>query len=163
MLAENNSGRAIIVLDMVDDVVGSYGDSFSPPIKEIIPYISGELQYFRERMRPVIFCNSSENSYSNNTGELCKEIQPRSKEIVVKKTRPDAFFNTDLKSILDNLKIKNLTIVGICAHTGVLLSAASALNFGFSVVVPETCVASFKEQDYQASLHIIRRWLAENI
>ncbi len=160
MLGENRSERAILVVDMINEFADSTGNSFIPGAKEIIPYILGELQYFRERMRPVIFCNTQWVKSVGQQSEVIRELSPRTKEICINKPRPNAFFNTELKSVLDQLKVKNLTIVGVPFHTSIVLSAASALDNGFSVVVPETCVCSANEQDYTSALRIFTRWLS---
>lgn len=159
MLNESRSDRAILVVDMINEYANEGGKSFIPASREIIPYILGELQYFRERMRPVIFCNTQWDG-ADLRSEVIRELSPRTKEISLNKSRPNAFFNTELTSILQQLKVKNVTIVGVPFHTSILLSAASALDYGFSVVVPETCVCSSSEQDYAASLRIVNRWLA---
>ncbi len=159
MLGENRSERAILVVDMINEFANEGGQSYIPSSREIIPYILGELQYFRERMRPVIFCNTQWEQ-AELRSEVIRELSPRTKEICLNKSRPNAFYNTELKAILQQLKVKTLTIVGVPFHTSILLSAASALDNGFSVVVPETCVCSASEQDYAASLRIMSRWLA---
>lgn len=160
MLGENRSERAILVVDMINEFADNSGGSFMSSSREIIPYVLGELQYFRERGRPVIFCNTVWERMNEHSRTVIRELSPRTKEICVKKARPDAFYNTELSSILEQLKVKNLTIVGVPFHTSILLTAASAMNFGYSVVVPETCVCSAHDQDYAAALRIITRWLS---
>ncbi len=160
MLGENRSERAILVIDMINEFADSAGGSFIPGAKEIIPYILGELQYFRERMRPVIFCTTQWPKTTDQRSEVIRELSPRSKEICINKARPNAFFNTELKAILDQMKVKNITLVGVPFHTSIVLTAASALDNGFSVVVPETCVCSANEQDYASALRIFTRWLS---
>lgn len=160
MLGENRSERAILVVDMINEFADNSGGSFISQTKEIIPYVLGELQYFRERSRPVLFCNTVWEKSNEHSRAVIRELSPRSKEICINKTRPDAFFNTELKSVLEQLKVKNVTIVGVPFHTSILLTAAAAMDYGYSVVVPETCVCSAHEQDYTAALRIITRWLS---
>lgn len=155
MLGENKFGRAIIVVDMVEDLDHKNGNAYMAVSKEIIPFVQGELQYFRDRMRPVIFCSTAENS------KVIRELSPRAGDINIKKTRPNAFFNTELSNILDSLNIKIITIVGMPLHTSVLLTAAAAIDHGLSVVVPETCVCSIDEQDHVAALRLVNRWSRE--
>ncbi|MCA9508631.1 MAG: cysteine hydrolase [Myxococcales bacterium] len=158
MLSDNRSEKAILVVDMINEFAHNQGNFFVPSSREIIPYILGELQYFRERNRPVIFCNTvweKEKAYSS---AVIQDLSPRTKELCINKIRPNAFFKTELKSILEQLKVKNLIIVGVPFHTSVLLTAAAAMDHGFLVVVPETCVGSAHEQEYMSALQIINRW-----
>lgn len=164
-MSSENRSRAVIVLDMVNDLSHREGRDFVPSTSEIIPFIQGELQYFRERMRPVIFCNTvashhHETKEADHQSNVIQALSPRVGEIIVKKTRPNAFFGTDLLAILTDANLRELTIVGVCSHTAVLSTAIAALDHGFFVVVPETCVWAPDSQDHAAALRIISRWLS---
>jgi nicotinamidase-related amidase len=167
LASENRSDRAILILDMINDLVHSEGRHYEATTADIIPFIQGELQYFRERMRPVIFCSTT-GSLDNNQKEsdpfdfqIIQALSPRTGEICIKKRRPNAFFDTELINILKGLKVRNVTVVGVFSHTSVLLTAASALDYGFSVVVPETCICARNPQDHAAALRLIGRLLDE--
>lgn len=165
MLDENRSERAIIVLDMINEFAHSEGNQYEMATADIIPYVKGELQYFRERMRPVVYCNTAilrtnhADISVNFRSSVIQTLSPRTGEISLTKRRPNAFYETELLSILNNLKVRALTIVGSFSHTSVLTTAATALDHGFSVVVPETCVCAGNVQDHAAALRLINRWL----
>jgi len=164
LLNENRSERAIIILDMINKFAHVEGSQFEPRTADIIPYLQGEVQYFRERMRPVIFSNTFElldqpTEKDDFDQQIIQPLSPRSGEILIKKDRPNAFYRTELSDMLFNWKIRNLTIVGAFSHTSVLMTAVSALDYGFSVVVPETCVCANNSEDHTAALHVISRWL----
>lgn len=164
MLGENRSERAILVLDMINEFAHKEGRQYEPATTDIVPFVQGELQYFRERMRPVIFCNTlvayePMDDSNNFAAEVIQALSPRTGEICISKTRPNAFFRTDLADILGTLRVRNLTIVGAFSHTSVLMTAACALDQGFSVVVPETCVCASNGQDHAAALRLVNRWL----
>lgn len=158
MLGENRSERAIVLVDLINEFAHPEGKRFIAGAKDIIPYVQGELQYFRERMRPVLFCSSIINREQSFLDEVIRELTPRRGEICIKKSKADAFLHTDLAATLHNLKVKTLTIVGLPLTSSISLTAASALQHGFSVVVPETCVCSHDEQDHLAALRLITLW-----
>lgn len=159
MLDENRSERAIIILDMINEYAHS-NNACDASMADAIPYIQGELQYFRERMRQVLFCTTTiDPSEVGSTSNVIQQLGPRTGEIVIKKTRPNAFFETNLFSVLCGLKIKTITIVGAFSHNSVLTTTASALDYGFSVVVPETCIVQENAADHAAALRLIHRWL----
>lgn len=158
MLGENRSGRAIVLVDLINEFAHVEGPGYMPSAPDIIPLVQGELLYFRERMRPVLFCNSTVSHDNSFFNEVIRELTPRTGEICIRKSRPDAFFGTDLAHILKNLKVKNLTIVGMSLTKSIILTAASALQYGYSVVVPETCVCSTNEQDHLAALRLLSLW-----
>lgn len=168
LLGENRSERAIIILDMINEFAHIEGKRYEAATLDIIPYVQGELQYFRERMRPVVFCNthagenpSELSDASRFDREVIQALSPRTGEICLKKSRPNAFFGTELSNTLHGLKVRKLTIVGAFSHTSVLVTAAAAIDHGFSVVVPETCVCAGNVQDHAAALRLINRWLNE--
>jgi nicotinamidase-related amidase len=144
-LLENKGGRALLVIGMTNDQTLESS-------REIIPFIQGELQYFRDRMRPVIFCSKHANS------EIIKELSPRTGELSIRKIGFNAFLHTDLAHFLRTQNISKLTLVGMQLHSSILLTAAAALEQNFAVVVPETCVWSDHEADHHAALRLINRW-----
>lgn len=165
MLGENRSERAILILDMINDLAHPEGRNFVASTADIIPFVQGELQYFRERMRPVVFCSTQMNDNVDDLGNdglearVIQALSPRTGEISIAKPRPNAFFATDLLRVLQGLKVKTLTIVGVFSHTSVITTTASALDQGFSVVVPETCICAQDALDHAAALRLINRWL----
>ncbi len=165
MLGEDRSERAILILDMINDIAHPEGRNFDGSTNDIIPFVQGELQYFRERMRPVIFCNSEPDKASGPSNadsfreRVIQALSPRTGEICITKTRPSAFFNTNLLHALKTIKVSDLTIVGAFSHTSVIATTFSALDHGFSVVVPETCICAANPHDHAAALRLINRWL----
>lgn len=161
MLSEDRSERALLILDMINDVAHPGGRNYDASTADIIPFVQGELQYFRERMRPVIFCNTGvkHTSIYGNPDQVIQALSPRTGEICVKKGRPNAFFGTELLHVLNTHKVTNITIVGAFSHTSVIATALAALDHGISVVVPETCVCAADLHDHTAALRLINRWL----
>lgn len=127
-------------------------DKYIAQTQEIIPFVQGELQYFRDRMRPVIFCNTV------NSGPIIRELSPRSGELCIEKKLNNAFSGTRLGEFLRDKKIQTLTLVGLQLCNNILLTAGSALEQNFSIVVPETCVCSDCDLDHLAALRIVTRW-----
>ena len=71
MLGENKSGRALIIVNMTDHFAHQNGARYvTASQEEIIPFVQGELQYFRDRMRPVVFCSMAQS------GSIIHGIKP---------------------------------------------------------------------------------------
>jgi nicotinamidase-related amidase len=138
-----------LILDMVAERVDAV-----PGAAGIVRYVQGELRYFRERGRPVIFaCTAPDLS---EPPHVIQELTPRSDERVMWKGAPSAFFDTDLGDTLKELSVRRLTIVGLETHTSVLLTAADAVARGFQVVVPDPCVCATNSDDHRFALRQIR-------
>src|SRR5688572_9781165 len=137
---------------MTADLVAGEHAVFGAP--NIVRYVQGELRYFRERGRPIVFALTTTDF--TNAPEILPELTPRSDERVLLKTAPSAFFDTDLGDSLQQQRVRRLTIVGLETHTSVLLTAADAVARGFQVVVPDPCVCAANPDDHRFALRQIR-------
>lgn len=159
--------KAIIVVDMIGDFVDKEGRAYVSCAKPLVPFIQGEIQYFRERNRHVIFALTALEEKApfarkdSQGARITCSLQPRPGEKVVEKSGPSAFMGTELYSILQEKGISRLTLVGVETHTSILLTAADALFRGYEVAVPETCVCSRKQTDHQMGLHLIHEGWAD--
>lgn len=152
-LAPGESDRALLVLDMTLDRFR--GERSIDGAGGIVRFVQGELRYFRERGRVVVFAND------DAAGAVIQELTPRSDERVLKKPAPSAFFGTDLDVQLQKQRIRRLTLVGLETHTTILLTAADALARGYEVVVPDPCVAARDVAAHEAALRLLReQWPA---
>lgn len=144
---KSQSDRALIIIDMTPDKVAEV-----PGARDLIRYIRGELRYFRERGRPVIFaCREQQGGKPG----VISELTPRTGETVLFRHTPSAFFETSLDDILPD-EVRRLTLVGVETHTSILLTAADAYARGFQVVVPEPCACATDPGDHALAMRLIR-------
>jgi nicotinamidase-related amidase len=146
------SDRALLILDTTVDRVS--GPKAVPGAAHIIRYVQGELRYFRERGRPVIFACTAPDL--TEPPQIIQELTPRADERIMWKSAPSAFFDTDLGETLQDLKVRRLTLVGVETNTSVLFTAADAVARGFQVVVPDPCVCASTQEDHSFALRQIR-------
>jgi nicotinamidase-related amidase len=71
--------------------------------------------------------------------------------VIDNKKRLDCFHGTDLKTLLEILRVKNVILMGINTNTCVLNTAFTAFNHDYCVVVASDCVASM----YGDDLHVL--------
>ncbi len=74
--------------------------------------------------------------------EIHSTMTPRDGEATVLKHQVNAFLGTDLKSILDDNQIKDVTIVGNMSHMCIDAVARAASDFGYNVTVVEDACSS---------------------
>jgi len=142
------SDRALVVLDMTLDRF--HGPAAVAGAASIVRFVQGELRYFRERGRPVIFANGE--------GLVIQELTPRSDEVVFKKPGPSAFYGTSVDTALRSQGVRRVTLVGLETHTSVLLTAADAMARGYEVVVPDPCVCAHDPEAHAAAIGLLRRF-----
>lgn len=66
---------------------------------------------------------------------LCDEVTPKEGEVIVAKTKPNAFTETELEDILKPYARKSLLIAGLMTHMCVSSTARAALDHGYSCTV----------------------------
>lgn len=152
MAPVGESDRALLILDMTTEHV--VGPRAVPGAAQIVRFVQGELRYFRERGRPVVFALTAPDLAEPPA--ILTELTPRSDERVLYKAAPSAFFDTDLGAVLKAQRVRRLTLVGLETHTSVMLSAADAVARGLQVVVPEPCVCATNPEDHRFALRQIR-------
>ena len=83
-------------------------------------------------------------------GEQAK-VRQLADYVIDNKKRLDCFHGTDLKTLLEILRVKNVILMGINTNTCVLNTAFTAFNHDYCVVVASDCVASM----YGDDLHVL--------
>ena len=83
--------------------------------------------------------------------ELIPELYVDGDYVIDNKKRLDCFHGTDLNTLLDILRIKNVCLMGINTNTCVLNTAFTAFNHDYRVIVLSDCVASM----YGDDLHVL--------
>jgi len=92
--------------------------------------------------------------------ELIPELYAEGDYVIDNKKRLDCFHGTDLKMLLDVLRVKNVCLMGINTNTCVLNTAFTAFNNDYRVVVLSDCVASMYGDDlHEFGLQNIARCL----
>lgn len=84
--------------------------------------------------------------------EIVREIAPRPGEVVIKKTKPSAFFGTPLASFLTALRVDTLVVSGTTTSGCVRASVVDAFSLNYKVVVVEDCCFDRSETSHRVSL-----------
>ncbi len=152
-------GRALIVVDMLNDFVQPGGSLFVPGAPEIIPALQRELAAARQRGDLVVYvCDAHDpddqefqrfppHAVAGSGGaEIVPELAPREGEVVLSKRRFDPFFATDLDDLLEREKVELATVVGVCTHICVMETVAGLANRDIPARVPTDAVADFDDE-----------------
>ncbi len=84
--------------------------------------------------------------------EIVREIAPRPGEVVIKKTKPSAFFGTPLASFLTALQVDTLVVAGTTTSGCVRASVVDAFSLNYRVVVVEDCCFDRGETSHRVNL-----------
>jgi len=158
--------EAVIVIDMIHDFV--YGKFGGEGAQSIIDNLKTFLSKAENHDIPIIFV---EDSHSDNDPELDvwgehamegSKGSDRISELTdinglnLDKNTFDAFYQTDLESILKNKEIDKVILTGVSTDICVQNTAAGALYRGFDIIVLEDCTAAISEDKHKDALSYMK-------
>jgi nicotinamidase-related amidase len=104
-----------------------------------------------DRLTPGRKSTVREHNVEGSPGtQIIPELYREGDYVIANKKRLDCFYGTDLRILLETLKIENVVLMGINTNTCVLNTAFTAFNFDYRVVVLSDCVASMYGDDLHA-------------
>ncbi|NOS86645.1 MAG: cysteine hydrolase [Ignavibacteria bacterium] len=161
------SNIALLILDMQDYFIDPASHAFIPSAPAIVNYINNLIGSFRKKNLPVIFTkhiNTPENAGQMKThwkdlitiddplSCLTPALVVESSSVIVK-SQYDAFYNTELESILRSAFCDTVVICGVMTHLCCDSTARSAFVKGFKVVIPVDGTASYNRKFHLYSLY----------
>ncbi len=157
---------ALLVMDMQGFFVEPDSHAFIPAARAILPNILKLQNVFLENNSPVFqtrHLNTVENA--GRMGEWWSELMtadhplnqitaalrdPRA--VQLEKNQYDAFYDTDLLSLLRDREVSQLVITGVMAHLCCETTARSAFVRGFEVFFVVDGTATFNRDFHRATL-----------
>lgn len=166
---------ALLIIDMLEEFVR--GRLRAEAAEAIVPNIRKLVDFSRSRGIPVIYAVDQHYPGIDKELELwgphavkggpeskvIRELEPIDSDYVVCKRRYDAFFGTDLDTLLRELKANNLIITGIHTHICVQQTAAGAFYRGYNIIVPIDCVAAASKDWHERGLEYMRSFLSAEL
>lgn len=139
----NNMKKALLIID-VQNFYFEEGDNrlFEP--EKAANQIAKVLDYFRKTNQTVIHIQhidkeKMEEKVMDPAIAIHESVAPIDGEIIVKKSYPSGFRETNLKEVLDELQIEELVIVGMMSHMCVDTTVRAASSYGYKITVLHDC------------------------
>lgn len=170
----DSTSCAVIVIDETGDPEGS-------PLEEVLlePTLrtAAILSAAREHGVPVIFTNDAHIRGIDRELELWGEhgvagtveaqsspqLHQQEEDFEIHKPRYSAFFQTQLRLLLDELGVSTVILCGFDTNICVVHTAADAFFNGFDIVVVEDATATFLIGDQESGLEYMNRCYAAKI
>ena len=147
---------ALLIIDMISDFGFPDGDKLAAEAGKAVDNMAKVRQLFRGKERPVIYVNDNFKQWTRDFHDLVEWarrpdsrgramvelLHPAEDDFYILKPRHSAFYETPLPSLLDQLGVHALTIVGVAGDSCVLSSAMDAHIREFAVHVPSDASAS---------------------
>lgn len=150
------SSPALLVVDIEynftgdepsDDIFASiakYSDSCGPAAWQAIPVIARLLEQFRRCGRPVVYTHGIRRERTGTEPrvgtDIVDELAPADGDLVIAKSAPSAFFDTQLRQWLNGRRVDTVVVTGCVTSGCVRATVVDAASAGFNVLVPEASV-----------------------
>ncbi len=157
--------KALLIIDMLKDFVEPGAPLEVPGALDIVPNIKREIESARACGNHVIYVNDVHakddaefkvwppHAVRGSEGaKVVESIAPLEGDPIIEKTSYSGFYATNLETLLEQLGVTDLIITGVVTNICVLYTAADALMRGFSVEIPEGCVAALSDEDHTFAL-----------
>jgi isochorismate hydrolase len=162
---------ALFIIDMQQFFCNPSSHAYFKDSTKIIPNIQNLITVYRQQSLPIIFTRYAllrtespgsmgrwwndvlydDDEFSN----IIAPLQPRSNDLVIRKTQYSAFFETDLDQILKKLKVSNILITGVLTHLCCETTAREAFMRNYDVFFVTDATASDKQELHTASLRTL--------
>ena len=157
---------ALVIVGMQNDFVSEGGSLVVPAAAETVPRIQELLESARSAGVRVAFTQDTHlegdseweiwpaHVHEGSWGwGIIDKLRPREQELVCRKSRYDAFYDTSLDHYLSRAwKVQHLVIVGTVSNICVLHTAASAGLRWFHIVVPADAISALTPFDQASTL-----------
>ncbi len=162
---------AVVVIDMLNEFCKSGGAMVLPGYETLIAPQRRVIAAARQAHCPIVFVVDTHRANVRQDREFLKrtphciegswgaqvieDLDPRPDDVYVVKRRYSAFFNTDLDLTLRDLGADTLVVFGVVTNICVRSTVHDAFFFGYTVIVPEDCVAATGPREQASSLYDI--------
>ena len=109
---------ALLVVD-VQQAFMEY-DNFKDGLEEIIPYINHVSELFREHDMPVVFIRHVNDNLMKVGIDVAESLTQKENDIYINKKHKNAFWETELESILNELDVDFVIVSGFAVPYCVL-------------------------------------------
>ncbi len=167
-------GRALLVIDMLNDFVHGDGALRVPEAERVLPRIAEEVEDARRRGDPVVYvcdAHAPDDREFSRMGwpphavrgtwgaRVVEPLKPAPYDRVVEKTTYSGFFRSRLDDVLRELGADTVRLTGCVTNICVLYTAADAAMRGYDIEVVEDAVAGLDPDDHAFALRQMERVL----
>ena len=137
---------ALLIIDMQKNC--KEATACKPSFEKAVEYINEISQYFREKKRTVVIIQDVESGGPETEGFKCvEELVVSDKDFLVQKTYSNAFWKTELDTILKNEGVDCVVVSGFAVEYCVLFTYNGAIERGYTTFLLRNGLAGFDEEE----------------
>ncbi|MCB2300952.1 cysteine hydrolase family protein [Clostridium tagluense] len=137
---------ALLVIDMQKNCKESTSCRVS--FEKAVEYINEISEYFRKKKYPVVIIQDIEAGGAETDGFKCvEELVVSDNDLFVHKTYSNAFWKTELDTILKSEGVDCIVISGFAAEHCVLFTYNGAIERGYNTFLLQNGIAGFDDDE----------------
>ena len=145
---------ALLVVDMQKNC--KEATSCKSSFEKAVEYINEISEFFRKKKLPVLIIQDIEAGGPETEGFKCvEELAVSDNDFFVHKTYSNAFWQTELDTILKSEGVDCIIISGFAAEHCVLFTYNGAIERGYSTFLLQNGIAGFDEEEIKR-IHSLR-------
>jgi nicotinamidase/pyrazinamidase len=158
--------KALLVIDMLKDFIEEDGALYcGKASREIISFIKQKIDEFHKREDLVVYiCDSHQEDdpefkmfaphcvAGTRGAEIIDELPVEKSDIIIKKSRFSAFYNTNLDQVLSENKVTEVHVVGVCTSICVMDTVGDLRDRDYEVRIYSQGVADFDPEAHEFAL-----------
>ena len=163
----DKGGRALLVIDLLEDFVRPGAPLEVPRTRAILPAVRRRIARARRGGELVVYvCDAHRKKdpefsrmgwpphavRGTRGAAVASEISPAPGDVVVEKTTYAGFYRTSLQSVLRRHGVRAVALVGCVTNICILYIASEAALRGYDVTVDEALVAGLDDASHAFAL-----------
>ncbi|GAY71924.1 isochorismatase family protein [Lentilactobacillus kosonis] len=142
MIIFREDKRALIVIDLQNGVGPLVNNA------DLIKRVNKRINYYHSHNKPIIFIRHSDQGLEKNSydWQLVDDLETNSQDYYVDKTHADSFHNTNLQTVLDELKVNELEICGAEIPYCIDATIKAAFDRGYKLFMSRGTVSSENDE-----------------
>ena len=89
---------------------------------------------------------------------IMEPFKPRAEDTVIDKRRPTMFIGNEFETIMSNLGLTTIVMIGCTTDGGVEATVREGFNRSYFMVIPRDCVGTYTEDGHNAALKRMERF-----
>ncbi|MFD2446865.1 cysteine hydrolase family protein [Bacillus sp. CGMCC 1.16607] len=158
---------ALLIIDVQNGMFFEEDPVFNS--EKLILNLKQLIETARSSNTPIFYIQHNEPSgleHGTKAWEIHHEVNPTSTDIIIQKTTPDSFFNTNLDEELKKQNINHLVLTGIQSEICVDTTCRKAFSLGYDVTLVTDAHSTWKSSELSAQQIInhhnqVLKWFAD--
>ncbi len=146
--------KALLVIDVQKAMIETENPVYQHEL--VLENVKSLIDQARESQTPIIYVQHNEDNTDFESGreswEIVDEIRPINDEVIIQKTFPDSFNQTNLESVLMENKITELIIVGMQTDYCIDATSMKAYEKKYNVTVVSDAHSTFDDGSSASSI-----------